>query len=574
MARSCGIRIGPRRFELVVLDGGAKKHKITAYMAGELPREGDDPIATAAAVLREAVKQHNVPKDNVGVVIDTGLAAFRTIKVPFSDRNKIEEVLKFEVEGQLPQWNVDDLVVDFHVLESTPEGSDLLVTAVPKSDLKNVLTICEKAGIEPLEAELETSAMVNAAMAADICTKDNAQVLVHIGESSTSVVVMDGGKVREMRAIHIGALSHEFPYGGGADGDVAPPEGEEAIAAAATAAEALRDPSEIQRRLEQAIKRIRRELGRTVSAARTAHTIDAVYVCGLELPGLAGTRILDAEVRVLDVFEKDGGQPVEGFGPLVVPYGAAVRQLGGGVMRPSLRREDLRYTGAFERIELPLAVVALLVLAFLGVWFIFLKKERDLIDSDLWYWRESARNYLLGEPAKGRQGYLVYPSDKVREYVTNYDKDTDRSKFEQLRRTQLLINDEIKKLEKDLGQDAEITQPQSALVGLSLVLDVLGKEMTDANRPSLRKVQSTFAAGRQGKPDHVHVVFDVSFFAENPVVATENYENLQKELKKMPWFVEFDAKPSITLEGDKGIFLSGIAIDVDVSKAQPTKAAQ
>lgn len=574
MARSCGIRIGPRRFELVVLDGSAKKHKITAYMAGELPRDGEDPIATAAAVLREAVKLHNVPKDNVGVVIDTGLAAFRTIKVPFSDKGKIEEVLKFEVEGQLPQWNVDDLVVDFLVLDSTPEVSELLVTAVPKSDLKHVLTICEKAGIEPLEAELETSAMVNAAMTANICTVDNAQVLVHIGESSTSVVVMDGGHVREMRAIHIGALSHEFPYGGGVDGEVAAPEGEEAIAAAASAAEALRDPGEIQRRLEQAIKRIRRELGRTVSAARTVHPIDAVYVCGLELPGLAGTRILDADVRILDVFEKDGGQPAEGFGPLVVPYGAAVRQLGGGTLRPSLRREDLRYTGAFERVELPLAVVALLIVAFLAVWTIFLKTERDRIDDSLGYWRDSARNFLIGDPAKGRQGYLVFPGDKLKDYIVNYEKDNDRGKFEQLKRTQFMINEEIKKLEKDLGQDAEITQPQSALVGLSLVLDVIGKEMSDSNRPSLRKVQSTFAAGRQGKPDHVHVVFDVSFFAENPVVATENYENLQKELKKMPWFIEFDTKPSITLEGDKGIFLSGIAVDVDVSKAQPTKAAQ
>ncbi len=193
MARACGIRIGPRRFELVVLDGSAKKHKITAYMAGELPREGDDPIASAAALLREAVKQHNVPRDNVGVAIDTGLAAFRSIKVPFSDKDKIEDVIKFEVESQLPQWNVDDVVVDFQILETNDNTSDLLVTAVPKADLKTVLSICEKAGVEPLEAELETSAMVNAAYASNVCTVDSAQVLVHIGETSTSVVVMDGG---------------------------------------------------------------------------------------------------------------------------------------------------------------------------------------------------------------------------------------------------------------------------------------------------------------------------------------------------------------------------------------------
>jgi Tfp pilus assembly PilM family ATPase len=569
MARSCGIRIGPRRFELVVIDGNAKKHKITAYMTGELPREGDDPIGSAAAVLREAARTHNVPKDNIGVAIDTGLAAFRTIKVPFADKSKIEEVIKFEVESQLPQWNVDDVVVDFMVMESTEGASELLVTAVPKSDLRTVLSICEKAGLEPLEVELETTAMVNAAMTANICTVDNAQVLVHIGETSTSVVVMDGGKVREMRAIHIGALSHEFPA---AVEPEAAPEGEPPAPAPV---DMTQDPIEIQRRLEQAIKRIRRELGRTVSAARTVHPIDAVYVCGLELPGLAGSRILDAEVRVLDVFEADGGQPAQGFGPLVVPYGVAVRQLGGGQLRPSLRREELHYSGAFERIELPLAVVALLLITFLGVWFIFLTKERMLLDQkQLVFWRESARMYLMGEPQKGRPGYLQYPSDKVTEYVKSWDKEVGRNKFEQLQHVTRLIQDDVKKLEKDLGQDAEIKQPQSAFVGMNLVLDVLAKQWKDDVRPSMRSVQATYQAGKANKADHVKVDLNMSFLSSSSLNATQAFEEFERDIRGQPWLMEFKSTSSDPVEGGKGIYLSNVTIDVDVSKAAPFKGAQ
>ncbi len=566
MARSCGLRIGPRRFELVVIDGSAKKHKITAYMSGELPREGDDPIASAAAILREAARTHNVPTDNVGVAIDTGLAAFRTIKVPFADKNKIEEVIKFEIEGQLPQWSIDDVVIDFQVLESTDEASDLLVTAVPKADLRTVLSICEKAGVEPLEVELETTAMVNAAMTANICTADNAQVLVHIGETSTSVVVMDGGKVREMRAIHIGALSHEYPAV-----EAEPAAEGEAPAPVDTSG----DPLEVQRRLEQAIKRIRRELGRTVSAARTAHPIDAVYVCGLELPGLAGSRILDAEVRVLDVFDADGGQPAEGFSPLVVPYGVAVRQLGGGVLRPSLRREELHYSGAFERVELPLAVVALLVITFLGVWFIFLLKERKMIDEGpLTFWRDSARTYVLGDPKKGVAGDLAYPPDKVVEYVKNWDNDTERNKFDQLRYLTTLIQTDVKKLEKDLGQDAEIKQPQSAFVGMALVMDVLAKQWTDQVRPSMRTVQATYMPGRQTKPDHVKVDLTMSFLANDSLTASQAFDAFTNDVKKEPWYIDFDSKTSLPVEGGKGIYLSNVTIEVDVSKAPPLKGAQ
>ncbi len=569
MARSCGLRIGPRRFELVVLDGGAKKHKITAYMAGELPRDGEDPIATAAAALREAVKQHNVPHDNIGVAIDTGLAAFRTIKVPFSDKAKIEDIIKFEVEGQLPQWNIDDVVVDFQTLESTDDASELLVTAVPKADLKNVITICEKAGIEPLECELETTAMVNAAMTASICTVDNAQVLVHIGETSTSVVVMDGGKVREMRAIHIGALSHEFPSA--LIEAEAPAEGAEPPVEAPASA---KDPVEVQRRIDQAIKRIRRELGRTVSAARTVHPIEAVYVCGLELPGLAGSRIQEAEVRVLDVFEADGGQPAQGFGPLVVPYGVAVRQLGGGVLRPSLRREELHYSGAFERVELPIAVVALLAVTFLGVWFIFLTRERDIVNDNLAVWRDSARNHVLGEPAKGRQGVLQYPSDEAKKYMSNFDKDESLNRFDQIRRATTIIQNDVKKLEKDLGQDAEIKQPQSSFVGMTLVLDVLSRARTDKVRPSLRSVQGTYQAQRTNKPEHVKVDLNMSFLADDSVTASQAFDDFTRDIRAQPWYLDISNKQSDPVEGGRGVYLGQVSIEVDVSKAPAPKESQ
>jgi hypothetical protein len=510
-----------------------------------------------------------VPHDNIGVAIDTGLAAFRTIKVPFSDKAKIEDIIKFEVEGQLPQWNIDDVVVDFQTLESTDDASELLVTAVPKADLKNVITICEKAGIEPLECELETTAMVNAAMTASICTVDNAQVLVHIGETSTSVVVMDGGKVREMRAIHIGALSHEFPS--------APIEAEAPAEGAEPPVEApasAKDPVEVQRRIDQAIKRIRRELGRTVSAARTVHPIEAVYVCGLELPGLAGSRIQEAEVRVLDVFEADGGQPAQGFGPLVVPYGVAVRQLGGGVLRPSLRREELHYSGAFERVELPIAVVALLAVTFLGVWFIFLTRERDIVNDNLAVWRDSARNHVLGEPAKGRQGVLQYPSDEAKKYMSNFDKDESLNRFDQIRRATTIIQNDVKKLEKDLGQDAEIKQPQSSFVGMTLVLDVLSRARTDKVRPSLRSVQGTYQAQRTNKPEHVKVDLNMSFLADDSVTASQAFDDFTRDIRAQPWYLDISNKQSDPVEGGRGVYLGQVSIEVDVSKAPAPKESQ
>ncbi len=557
------MRIGPRRFELVVLDGSAKKHRITAYMTGDLP-QGEEAFAEAVAVLKEAAKTNKIPRDNIGVAVDTGLAAFRTLKMPFAERGKIEQVLKFEVESLLPQWNVDDVVVDFHVLESAPDTSDLLITAVPKADLKRVITLCEKAGVEPQEVELETTAMVNAALGANVCTEDTAQVLVHFGDLSTSVVVVDGGHVREMRAIHIGALTHELPptpeEGAESEAEEAPKQGLDVL-------EPTSDPAEVQRRLDQAIRRIRRELGRTISASRCTHPIEAIHVCGFDLPGLVGSKILDIPVVLLDAFEEDTGQPADGFGALVVPYGVALRQLGGGVLRPSLRREELRYTGALERIELPLAVACLLLVTFLGVWNIFLFKETKFLENKLHYWRESTVMKLIGSPKQGRQGTLAYPSKEVEGYLSRLDTETDRTYFEQLQRVKQLLSNDVAKLEKDLGQDKDITQPQSALRGLALVFGVLENEGTESGRPSLRKVTSTFQPGRGGRPDHVRVAFDVSFFASDAVAATEYYERFVRDLKAEPWIVDVESKANDALENGQGIYIAGMAVLVDVTKA-------
>lgn len=582
MARSCGIRIGPRRFELVILDGSARKHKIVAHTTGDLNGDALDPIGSAASVLRAAVKDYNVPKENVGIAIDTGLAAFRTLRLPFNDKAKIEQIIKFEVESQLPQWNIDDVIVDFHPIDSVQDSSELLVTAVPKGELAYVLDICSKAGLEPLEAEVETTAMVNAAVTAEVCQPDDAQVLVHVGEESTCVVVMDGGKVREMRAIHIGAAGHEPPRaaevestedteplldedGQPLDSEVKNLEDEDFEI----------DPIEAQRRLEQAIKRIRRELGRTVSAARTVNTIDAIYICGRELPGLVGSSILDVPVHALDVFDPEAGHPTDQSGELVVAYGAAIRQLGGGIMKPSLRREELKYTGAFEKIELPLAVACLLLITLLSVQNIFVIKRMDMIDDRMFEWVLSSNNYLIGDMAKGSPGTLTDPSEPVQDYIAKtsippghekYPGDPDRTEFEQLKRMETLLKQEIVSMEKDLGRDTDIPQPQSALHALTLVLTELDNLRKTGARPSLRGVSSSYQQGRSGNPDSVLVKLDVTFFAESAFVGTQHWETFKANLTDRPWAETPNARRTDPIEDGKGIYVGDLTVKIDLSE--------
>lgn len=572
MARSCGIRIGPRRFEIVVLDGSSKRHKISAYHVGEFSvedavayEEGD--VSGVAATLKEAARSLRIPTDNVAVVIATDHAAFRRVTLPFSDRQKIDQVLKFEVESELPHFDIDDVVVDYHVMRENESGAELLVSAVPKDDVQRAIRACEKAGLEPLEAELEGTAMVNAAFAADMCHIDDAQLLVHVGEHSTCVAVVAGAELREFRVIHLGAMTHLSKELHGAEGE----EGDEADGEAVHV-----DAVEAGRRVDQAIKRIRRELGRTISGARTPQNIEAIYCCGIELPGLIGGEVLGVPVYVLDCFDEDSGQPADGFGQLVGAYGSAYRQLGGGVMKPSLRREDLRYTGTWERLEFPLAFAALMLATFLGMVNIIqmrtLNKMTYAVRRDL----NLSNLYIVGDPDNPRARPIMDPlPDRASSPLLGWaDTYRDLSSYElpegakpplealaDIKAEMIKLNN---KFMTDAGVDEGDTPlPPSAFSAMSLVLGVLGEGETW--RPSIRKLLSDHRdPARDGSmPEHIEVQLTATFFADDSLAATRHLNEFAAALRSRPWCLGVEIPTTEPIPGDEGLAFDKLKVLVD-----------
>ncbi len=55
---------------------------------------------------------------------------------------------------------------------------------------------------------MDTSAIVNAASAAGAFDPESAQLVVFIGEESSSIAIIDGGELRELRSIKQGAMTH------------------------------------------------------------------------------------------------------------------------------------------------------------------------------------------------------------------------------------------------------------------------------------------------------------------------------------------------------------------------------
>jgi len=559
MAQSIGIHLGERGYHLLALDGSLKKHKVVCAISGEIPT-GEDAGAELIEQLREAVKEHKLRPENVYLSIDSGVAAFRNLTLPFDDREKIEEVLKYEIEGNLPHFDIDEVVVDFLTLSSKPGvESNLLVTAVPKERLSAALHVCEKAGLEPLDSELEGTALFDAAFEAGLLDDEEGTVLVHVGETSTTVVVADGKRLASMRAIRAGAQAR------GEDAPT-PGEGEEAVAVDAPS------DDELHARLVGSTQRIRRELQRTLSGARTTNEIRTILVCGRELPGLMEP-LLDVTVEPLQL-ELPGAEPV---GSYVVAFGTALRGFAGGTLKPHLRREELRFSGRFERLEAPLAVFALLFFALLAIWYVILEKQLEWRDEgdlarnmkgDMQIWLEASNRYMFPDPTNPHPVRLANPPEALAKYAAEAEAglDEERTKFQELNRIRQLQKVEIDRLSKELGQVSETTQPQSALTATTLVMNVVA-DMGEEVRMSIRRLDADYQSSAT-RGDSVMVSLDADFFDVSSIEATRDFNNFEDKIKAQPWCVEFESKSNKTLEGDKGIQADGITIQVNVEKAQ------
>ena len=254
-----------------------------------------------------------------------------------------------------------------------------------------------------------------------------------------------------------------------------------------------------------------------MSGARTTNPLQAIYVCGWEVPDLIGTQVLDIPVYELDVFEKDGGQPAEGAAPLVVAYGVALRMLGGGILRPSLRREELRYSGTFERLELPIAVAVLMLVTWLAVFNIFEGERLRSADRSVLLWLQSNHNFLINDPKAGKRGNLEKPWPEVANLVrksAEKDNDLEWTRLDQLRQIERDIQFRINKLNDALGNTGEVTQPQSALEALTLVTCAIDELRDQIGRVAIRKVTADYRPERSNESESVDVMLDLSIHNE------------------------------------------------------------
>ncbi len=133
-----------------------------------------------------------------------GRTTSRLLFFPFADMRKVEQVIDFELEGQVPQA-LESLLRSWSVAERGKEHTTVLALTCPKEDLDQQLSLFTDADID-LDPRVIVPAAIGLTAFADVgAPKDEITARLHVGDTCSELLVTRGTVPLMVRSIRHGA---------------------------------------------------------------------------------------------------------------------------------------------------------------------------------------------------------------------------------------------------------------------------------------------------------------------------------------------------------------------------------
>jgi len=591
------LSLQPDGFAYALVEGGAKKYTVRAAGGGSLADASGSPTRALARAVAQALKEAGTRRaDQVVMSVPAIDTVLRERSLPFSDREKIRQVLKFEVESELYHLDIEDVVCDFVEIHDQRATASILVAAVPKKDLAAALEVAGGAGLDPPVLELDLGALLctvdalrqEEAAAGEGPGGESLEAWLHLGPCNSLLLVTGFEGLRAARAVPLGwrelcrglatrvvpelaePEDAEFEPPGAATGDEAAEGagGEEEAAEEEVGNLFGVDPElpldlSLEAVLEAAsgearqafLRRLVSEVRRGLAAVST-QPVARLRLLGAEVPGLDQALVGSLGVPTTRVELGGGGGPA----PDALALGAALRGLGREASAMNLRQEEFRYARGLERVEGPLTFALFGVLAWLLVTAVVDLKKLEPVRRDLDNVHEWAQ-------AKLKQ-YNEELSDSQKKAWTIR---TDTSTLEPEVRVGVLLS-RVKKRQKELDElvgEAGVEMPQSCLEAWRLVMKVLAREMTDyPDRWMVESFDFTSLDSRRNRVARVEAKISLTLFGP-PATSTARYQRLISAFAGETWTLDAASPGGFAeVEETPGARNGTIVIQVNVDEAR------
>ena len=205
-----GFDIGHGSLKIVQLDTRSSKNiKLVGYgsiyfdpaaiLEGEITNL--ETVAAAAFELFEKGITGAVTTRTIAASLPVSHSFSRVISLPIMNEKDILDAVKLEAEQYIPV-SIEDLYIDYQLINTTAGGQDFLIAAAPKKVVDSYITLFKIIGLEPVVMEpstLSVTRMVRRAESSEVPT-----LVIDCGSITTDLIIYNKQAVRVTGTIKFG----------------------------------------------------------------------------------------------------------------------------------------------------------------------------------------------------------------------------------------------------------------------------------------------------------------------------------------------------------------------------------
>lgn len=195
-----GLDIGFSSLKVMQIDWQSKKHQVTGYGVTRFDaaaiKDGividPEAIAKVAHELFSNQLIGDITTRRVALAVPAARTFTRTITLPKLSGKDLADAIRLETEQYVPV-PIEELYVDYGVINQTEKEQELLAVAVPKSIVDSYLALTRLLGLETVAIETTIGAASRLFLQAE--QSDVPTVLIDLGSLSSDITIYDKGLV-------------------------------------------------------------------------------------------------------------------------------------------------------------------------------------------------------------------------------------------------------------------------------------------------------------------------------------------------------------------------------------------
>ncbi len=184
--KALAVDIGSTRIRVCDMEFSGHRARLNYYDELDIPgspEERDDFIMTEGRnfIKSQPAKSFYTSLPGRGVLV-------RTLAVPRVPIKKLRDILKYEVQQQIP-FPLEMVEWKYQILSETPQSFNILLGAVKKDLITDFLSRAGGLGIDPLFLDTDLFAILNAFVFSTQFSYEKCQAILEIGASSSNLII-------------------------------------------------------------------------------------------------------------------------------------------------------------------------------------------------------------------------------------------------------------------------------------------------------------------------------------------------------------------------------------------------